>query len=328
MSKTIRKEYVPYLVEELKKDYEVYAPIEKGNEFTIESVSDLPADKIRLEYNTTILPLKKLFFPREETLFTFSDNQIQVPELREDKALFGLHLSDAHSLLLLDEALNYRFEDYYYSSRRENTFVVCVDRTSETPDFSDILGLDVHAGYDLYLHDVGDKYEAIPESSAANDLLELSLFEENGSQEGLAQTAATGIFADIERLSLAVERGRKSEAFKDLTEICFGCGVCSYVCPVCYCFEVKDETELDLESGSRRRHWDACFLPDFALVAGYNFRESLQARIYHWYWHKFVQMPSIFGKVGCIGCGRCVYYCPARIDYREVVKTVIEELEQ
>ena len=328
MSKTIRKEKIPLLIEELKKEYQVYAPVKKVSDYVFESISDRSAGEVCLEYPTTILPPKKFLFPQEEVIYQVSDQKIQVPELKEKKVLFGLFLCDAHSLLLLDEVLNYRLEDYYFSSRRENTIVVCVNHPPEMPDFHSSLGLDVHAGYDLFLSDIGEAYVAIPGSEEGERLLASPLFEENGLGGEITREEPESLFADIKILGRAVEKGRGSQVWKDLAKICFGCGVCSYVCPVCYCFELVDHVELDLESGCRKRHWDSCFLPDFSLVSGHNFREKLEDRIYHWYWHKFVQAPTIINRILCVGCGRCVHYCPAKIDYRETLETLVGELEK
>jgi sulfhydrogenase subunit beta (sulfur reductase) len=327
MAKIIKKEKIPHFIAELGKERQVYAPVEKGGEYTIEPVAGSSAEEVRLDYPTTILSPKKIFFPPEEILFESEGDKIDVPDLREEKVLFGLHLCDAHSLLLMDEFLNHGYEDYYYSSRRESTLVICVDHQAKGPVFSETLGLDARSGYDLILKDHGDVYTTIPGSEEGSRLLEAPFFDDNGAQEDLDDKKPEGIYSDISRLSRAVERGRDSRVWTELAEACFCCGICSYVCPVCYCFETRDQLALNLKSGYRERRWDACFLPDFAKVAGFDFRKTLQSRMYHWYWHKFVQIPAIFGRIGCVGCGRCMHYCPAKIDYREVVKTLIEELD-
>ena len=77
--------------------------------------------------------------------------------------------------------------------------------------------------------------------------------------------------------------------------------------------------------GGRERRWDSCMLPDFAVVSFKNFRPEYEDRIYNWYHHKFVRMPREYGFVGCIDCGRCITYCPARINYRKVLEKLIAD---
>ena len=328
MTTVLEKASVPDFIKDLKKKYEVYAPVKQINEYAFKSLSGLPDDRVCLEYPTAILPPKKIFYPQFETMFSHRDNEMSVPQPVGNKAVAGVHLYDAHSLLLLDEALNYKFDDYYYSLRRENTIIVCVSHPEGSPAFDEDVGLDANGGYDLFLEDAGNTYRCIPGSEAGKDLISSPLFGEADPGEVTAPAGPDKLFSDLERLSRAVKNGRESKVWSELAKTCFGCGVCSFVCPLCYCYELEDIVEMDLETGSRKRHWDSCFLPEFSLVAGHNFRDQLEDRMYHWYFHKFVQFPEITGKLGCVGCGRCVHYCPAKIDFRETLERLVNELEK
>jgi sulfhydrogenase subunit beta (sulfur reductase) len=325
MTKIIKKKNIPYLINELKKQYKVYAPIKKGREYVFDSIGDTDYSELALEYPTTILPPKKFFFPQKETLFEFEGKNTKVPRLDEKTVLFGLHLYDIHGLLILDTLFSHPEEDYYYLSRRKNTIVIGLNTPSRSPSFQEALGLDVHTGYDIFLNDIGDAFLATSETKEGDKLLKLPLFEESEWREGITQKYPQELFSNIPRLKKAVSQ-RKSKVWDDLAKRCFGCGICSYVCPVCYCFETEDQINFDLHSGCRQRRWDACFLPDFSsLSGGHNIRPNLKDRIYHWYYHKFVQMPDEIGKIGCVGCGRCIYYCPAKINYRDELKKLIKE---
>jgi predicted aldo/keto reductase-like oxidoreductase len=103
-----------------------------------------------------------------------------------------------------------------------------------------------------------------------------------------------------------------------------GCGICTYVCPLCYCFSNEDEKSFDGEKCQRCRKWDSCILPDFALIAGgKNFRATLKQRYYNWYYHKFVRAYQEFGRSHCVACGRCQSYCPAQIDIYQVLSRIV-----
>lgn len=326
MAKIISRKNIYYFLEELKKKYQVYAPVKKKNEYIFQSIMDVPADNISLEYPTTILPPKKFFFPPYETIFEFEKEKIKIPKIDEKTVLFGLHLYDIHGLLILDTVFSHPINDYYYQKRRQNTIVIGISTPAESPAFYEAFGLDVHVGYDLFLNEVPEGFLATAESKIGEKFLKLPFFKETYWREGITQKYPDKLFSNKELIKKAVLQ-KNHKIWKHLTEICFGCGICSYVCPVCYCFEMEDKINSDLCSGCRIRRWDACFLPDFSKVAGnYNFRPKLKDRIYHWYYHKFIQMPEEIGKIGCVGCGRCINYCPAKINFRKILEELIKNL--
>jgi ferredoxin len=108
---------------------------------------------------------------------------------------------------------------------------------------------------------------------------------------------------------------------------CFSCGTCNLVCPTCYCFDVIDDLDLDVASGSRTRTWDGCMLPHFASVAGgHNFRPEPAGRQRHRVKRKFEYLPGKHGQGAvCVGCGRCGRQCTANIDIYDIVVDLISE---
>lgn len=141
------------------------------------------------------------------------------------------------------------------------------------------------------------------------------------------------LFMEPDKLSRVIIDSVNDKIWDNLAKICLGCGICSYVCPLCYCTSINDKIDLDnkqcpsscsLCKGSRNRLWDSCLLNHFSQVAGENnFRAKLRDRIYNWYHHKFVRFPQEYGSVGCVSCGRCIKYCPAKINYRKVLEEVL-----
>ena len=117
-----------------------------------------------------------------------------------------------------------------------------------------------------------------------------------------------------------------SPVWKKVAERCLGCGTCNLVCSTCYCFDVFDEVELNVTEGERKRTWDSCMLNPFAQVAGgEDFRSGLDSRTRHRLYRKFKYLTDRSGELHCIGCGRCSYFCPAKISLVEVINDLIED---
>ena len=321
MSKTINKKDLPKFLEKLKSKFEVYAPIKTNGNYLFKNINDIPIADIELNYSTTLTPPKNIFFPYRETYFEIKNGKRKQPKFSEKTLVFGIHIPDIHGLLFLDDVFGGKEKDFYYFERRKNTVVIGVNHTSRTPTFHEALGLDVHAGYDLFLDDIGENYLAIPESKKGNELINNALFKNSDWHEGITKSKIDPLLTDTEKLSLLVEKSANDKIWDDLAKICFGCGNCSFVCPCCYCFETCDNIDFD-GTIKRQRRWDSCFLPNFSEMTGINTRKRLRERIYHWYYHKFVQLPKTIGKIGCVGCGRCIAYCPAKINFRKVLAEI------
>src|SRR5208282_5497549 len=105
---------------------------------------------------------------------------------------------------------------------------------------------------------------------------------------------------------------------------CLACTNCTLVCPTCFCSSVEDVTDLSLENAERVRRWDNCFNPEFAQVHGGNFRPSIRGRYRQWLTHKFASWHDQFDVSGCVGCGRCITWCPVGIDVTEEIKAIRE----
>jgi sulfhydrogenase subunit beta (sulfur reductase) len=124
------------------------------------------------------------------------------------------------------------------------------------------------------------------------------------------------------------DREFESFVWKDLEDRCLSCGNCTAVCPTCYCFDIRDEADLDLKSGRRFRVWDSCQLEPFAKVAGgENFRKARAQRQRHRYFRKFRYPVDKFSRSFCTGCGRCSRACMAGIRLKETINALIKESE-
>jgi ferredoxin len=229
--------------------------------------------------------------PFKKYFFPNKEKILPIPKPPKKFIVFGLDKIDLEALDQLDEIMSKPKEDFYYWQRRKQAIIVGA---------SDKKSKEFVEEYKDYLE---EREEVVTDWSK-------SMRE---------------ILLDSETLANAVEWSHDHKIWDELAGQCLGCGICTYVCPLCYCFSMEDTVGLDNKC-VRCRKWDACTLPNFSKIAGgYNFRKTLKERYYNWFYHKFVRGYNEFGKSLCVGCGRCKELCPAKIDIQEVLKTILED---
>lgn len=140
---------------------------------------------------------------------------------------------------------------------------------------------------------------------------------EEGRRRVEAAAGAMGRTLNAENLQGLLRETLEHSRWDDVARRCLSCTNCTLVCPTCFCSGVSEVTDLAGETAGRRREWDSCFNPEFAYVHGGNFRPSIRARYRQWLTHKFGTWHDQFGVSGCVGCGRCITWCPAQIDVTE-----------
>ncbi|MDP2181472.1 MAG: 4Fe-4S dicluster domain-containing protein [Actinomycetota bacterium] len=324
---------LPDLVRGLSQRYEVIGPVAKGARFVFGPIED-PAD-LRLDYDTTLLPPKKLFFPPEDQMMRFrvADNEVVDDEVyAAPRVVFGLHPCDINGLLLMDNVFLSDYEDPYYKARRENTLLVGVSCMPSDTCFCNAWDTDeVHWGFDIFLTDLGDRYFVSVRSVQGAELLDEFVDTCDVTESDTADfqrvtrefKAAFTDELDTTQLPLLLDAKFNDPLWDELGDRCLSCGACSMVCPTCYCFDVIDRLEADRKTGVRVRKWDSCQFTEFAAVAhGQNFRESRSSRVKYRYYHKQWGYLSKFERVLCVGCGRCQRACLAGISPREVVRAL------
>lgn len=281
---------------------------------------------------------KRFLYPPELLLFIVRpDLSVEYPSFEFPRlAFFGIKPCDLAAIAVMDNVQG-ELGDEYYRKMRRNLFLVvenCVE-PGETC-FCATMGTGPMAakGFDIAYTRIGGGVVLFhPGSDLGIEVLsELSLRPAEDDQidrfRALMEEASRKARAEftLENLPELLEMGLDSEVYKEVAERCFGCANCNMVCPTCFCFDVIDEPELG-GSGKRIRIWDGCHSYSYAQVAGGHFRKSLYARYRHWVLHKFVYWIRQFGTFGCVGCGRCITWCPAGIDIRQVVRDVVKEVE-
>jgi ferredoxin len=335
--KILDKEAVAPLVEALMADYRVVGPQARGPKFVFDSITD-PA-QLRLDYDTTILPPKKVFQPQRERLATFTmgqDPQVETVIDVEPTVLLGMHACDLHALSLLDKAFSADYPDAHYLSRRAETLIISLECLEPCDDesFCRSMGtLTADEGFDLHLIDLGKAY-AVEVGSEVGEQLLVNYAESRDATDDEAnhkdelQASKIKHFADRLNFDASELPSLLGEAYdhdhwEELEERCFACGSCTNVCPTCYCFNVADEVNFALTEGVRVRNWDSCQLDEFARVAGgENFREDRGARQRHRFMRKGKYLYERFGALGCVGCGRCIRTCPASISILKGFNTI------
>lgn len=302
---------IPDYIARLNRDFEVWFTIKRDKELVW--TNDISKAK-DWQFGIPHIPPKVFFFPGFETLINNSDETgLQVPRIsRDKKILFGVHPTDIKALTLLDKLLK---DDFYWERRRRQFYIIGMGEFEFTED----------SNCDIFLEENGDVFDVYLKNPRANDLISYqNLFSKCVFSSERTRQEFDPLFSDMEKLSKVVEKSYKSKIWDDLAKIELCCGICAYVCPMCYCTETCDNFELNNKtcSSKRERRWSSCFAPDFFEVSGYNFRPYARDRIYNWYHHKFVRMPKEIGHVGCVDCGRCTKYCPAKINFKSVLQSL------
>lgn len=323
------------LVTSLVKQAEVWAPvrIQDREASRFGRIRDL--EEACLDYLNTKLPVKELFLPQREILFNFKPGECgtatpaaTVPT----RVVLGVRPCDAAALLLLDKVfLHAKYCDPYYGERRGMTTLVGL-ACNEPGDacFCSATGGGPHStrGFDLLLVDLGDRYLVRPVTEKG---LRLVANVAEAGEENLKQAdelaakarAAMSFTVDLDALRERLDRAFCHDVWQELALPCGNCGVCTYVCPTCHCFDVTDEENKD--SGARVRTWDSCQFSLFTRHAsGHNPRPTGLSRMRNRTLHKFLYFPKTQNKVLCVGCGRCITDCPAGIDLRDTLETLGE----
>ncbi len=287
-------------------------------------------DELCLDYDVTVLPPTKYLLPEKETLLKFQLGEEAGTEPVTEavpRVLVGVHPYDIRAIELLDEVFIATNPDPNYIARRQNIIIIGIDCLHPSPkSFASSMGTNqTEDGYDLFLTDIGgDEYIiAIGSEKGALIASEYAEVTEPTGKQLTRQKAVRDKAAARYQLSLSIPKEKLPKLLEDSydsdywgerSKTCLSCGSCVMVCPTCFCFDVKDEVALNLKEGERFRQWDGCMLADFAKVAtGENFRHDKASRFRHRIYRKGKYVLERYGRLGCVGCGRCAIACLANI---------------
>lgn len=318
----------------------LYLPVEKGGEVTFGEYSR--DARLRLDALKTVKSAKDMFFPQTEELMRFKVEgksiSIEGPSDDMDEfVVFGVRACDCKSFKILDKVFLADPVDSYYELRRRKGIIIGMAcNEPEESCFCSVFGIDaadpdadvvtwMTAGT-LYWEPKTEKGEALTESVK-------ELLAETDDAEVEARKAQTReIMEKLPLAGLSLDRFKEDgmmdffnrPEWAELSKSCLGCGTCTFVCPTCQCYDIRD---YDTGHGVQRyRCWDSCMYSEFTLMAGGQPRTSQLERFRQRFMHKLVYFPmNNDGEFSCVGCGRCVSKCPISMNIAKVIKALGEE---
>jgi ferredoxin len=278
---------------------------------------------------------KKFLFPPQQRLWQAARNGkglqiLPAEEQAEPKyAFFGVRACELHAIAIQDKVyLEGQFVDPGYKARRENLFVVAVNcgQAGGTCFCASMnTGPKATSGFDLALTELlqNGRHSFLVEVGSARGAEVLSAVLHQPASDADRQQAerildhsARHMGRQLDTLGIKelLYRNYEHPRWDDVTQRCLTCANCTIVCPTCFCTTVEDVTDLTGEHAERWRRWDSCFTVDFSYIHGGSVRVSPRSRYRQWMTHKLATWIDQFGVSGCVGCGRCITWCPVGID--------------
>jgi ferredoxin len=344
----------------VEKGYRVVGPVVRDGSVvweTVERTADLPIGwrdvqepgRYRLEssgdnriFGVVHGPqsLKPFSFAPREPLLTIerSKNRFTaVPTMpkSEKVAVLGARSCDVAGLGMQDRIfLRDAYADPYYQARRAGLFVVAVNCTKAlTTCFCSSMATGPRAasGFDLALTELDGVFLIEAGSREGRDILSMlaidpaspAQIEEAESNIGSCAMSQTRRL-DTSRLPQALYDAHEHPRWDDVAARCLACGNCTMVCPTCFCHTVEETPDLAGQRTEHARLWDSCFTQEHGYIHGKNIRPTIKDRYRMWLTHKLASWVDQFGTSGCVGCGRCITWCPVGIDLTEELPALLK----
>ena len=341
----IAKSKLPELLKAIAAQQELFLPV--NNNGQVNFAAWFEGCNADIETLKTVKSPKDMFFPQSETLYTVKKEQHKLsvePQTLADQnfVAFGMKACDIQGIKVLDKVFLAEPVDTFYRARREHgTIVALACHEPEESCFCKVFGVDCaepdadvvmwNANDTLYWKAVTDKGTALTE--ALSGVLENA----DAADEKAVETEQENIRAIVEKLPYTnlslegwngnvTEEKFNSPVWEKLYKPCLACGTCTFVCPTCQCYDIKD---YDTGHGIQRyRCWDSCMYSDFTMMAHGNNRTSQMQRFRQRFMHKLVYFPANNdGMYSCVGCGRCVEKCPSSLNIVKVIKAFERRLQ-
>ena len=333
----IAKENLSALFQLIAETRELYLPVKTAGQTNFAAWSE--DAEVDLDTLKTVKSAKDAFFPQSEGLYTVKKEgkkmSVEPERLKEqDFVVFGMKACDVKGLEVLDKVFLSDPVDTFYAARRDHgTVVAMACHEPEETCFCKVFGVDAaNPASDVAVWTVGDElyWKALTEKGEALTESVKELLTEDGAGEAAVEAEKENIHRIVEKLPYmnlslegwngdALSEKFDSPVWEELYKPCLACGTCTFVCPTCQCYDIKDYTAGN--SVSRYRCWDSCMYSDFTMMAHGNNRTSQMQRCRQRFMHKLVYYPANNdGMYSCVGCGRCVEKCPSALNIVKVVK--------
>lgn len=331
----IKKDRLPELFAAMAKTQDLFLPIRKADQTNY----GLWTEEVQVDLDTlkTVKSGKDCFFPQSETLYNCKkeDGKLSIDPAKLTDApfvVFGMRACDVQGLKVLDNVFLNDPVDSFYAARREHGTVVAIAcHEPEETCFCKVFGIDAanpgadvaawFVGEELYWKALTEKGETLTESVKAlfAETDEKAVEEEKKQIQAIIEKLP---FSHLDLSRFTPERTMElfdSPLWEEMFKPCLACGTCTFVCPTCQCYDIKD---FNTGSGVQRyRCWDSCMYSDFTMMAHGNMRTSQMQRFRQRFMHKLVYYPANNdGMFSCVGCGRCVSKCPASLNIVKVIK--------
>ena len=334
----------------VKNDTLIYAPIEGVDDLPRGYITEQDAAHFRLTYTGhsryfDAIPgaqsWKQFLFPPKAELFALQKTnnrwEVSTPETKTPSyAFIGVRACELAAIQIQDKAfLRSDFNDPIYRARRERVFILSVNCMYPAGTcFCVSMGTGPRAidGFDLSLTELEDVFLLTIGSEVARNLLDgipfelASAFLLRNADQGLERAASQmGRKLDVSNLPDLILNNLDHPHWQEVGSRCLSCTNCTQVCPTCFCWDATDEMSLDGKETHRERVWDSCFNPGYSYQAGGNTRPTIRSRYRQWLSHKLGTWKQQNGTLGCVGCGRCITWCPAEIDLTKEIPMLQEE---
>ncbi len=250
-------------------------------------------------------------------------------------AFIGVRACEIAAIAIQDKVfMQSGYRDPIYTARRESAFIVAVNCTqSASTCFCESMqtGPRCNSGFDLALTELAEGFVVEVASQRAERILQ-SIETRHASPDELSEAEEKRMGATGQQKKLPKDEVRdilmqnlQHPHWQVVAQRCLSCTNCTQVCPTCFCSSVTEVADLDAEHVQRQRSWDSCFNLDFSYMHGGAVRNSIRSRYRQWLTHKLGSWHDQFGSSGCVGCGRCITWCPVGIDLTEEVAVLSEK---
>jgi ferredoxin len=323
-------------IDTLRSEYRVFGPVREKDQAIFKEISS--SGELFIEYASTMLSPGKMFIykPKEDILRFRMEDTLSIEECSpeiEKQVIVGIHSCDIHAILYLDKTFLGAFTDPYYKARRDNSFLIALNCMQVSENcFCSSVGTGPHlkaqSGYDIVLTDFEEDYLVELKSARSFELFNLKGKKagpgvwkgKSKKEESLLKSFKKII--DVKGIDDLFMKNLDHHVWAETAdERCLSCSNCVMVCPTCFCYDIVDEMSMDLTEVRRFRQLDACQDLRFAAVHGGNFRGTRASRLRQFVMHN-LNYTSQYGLIKTVGCGRCITWCPTKIDLTEMAKEI------